>query len=128
MCMPIVKVDKVTREVIQRYESKALAAECNGLSVGTIERMLRIGAIGNRGFYFRSESEFDPMETFECAQGLPVLVYDGANIRMFHTMKEAAAVLHYAESTLNSIAKGKYRSSMRVKYCSKPVRGFAKCL
>lgn len=71
---PVVKVDKLTREVVARYESLRAAAKAERTKVDHMLHRCNDRMLPRGRYYFRYADDFDPDEVFKGSYYCPVLV------------------------------------------------------
>ena len=95
-------VDKMTGRVVSEHASSYEACRAIGRkSPSAVTEISRKSLFGTSRYVVRFADEYDPRESFESKRkGVPLFAVRGREVMVFTSVKEAAAVLHVAPSTL----------------------------
>lgn len=74
--IPVVKVDKLTREVVKLYRSHCMAARDNGFRPSEVRDMCENRTLPRGRCYFRHADDFDPEEDFTGKFNCPIVLMD----------------------------------------------------
>lgn len=111
----IVKVDKVTGEVVARYESGKKAAIENGLAPGTVTDAARRNILTAGRYFYRKEAEYDPAEVWgKDKKNRPVIGVhkERGIIRHFISAKEAEEYTGTSSGTVSFNISGRVKNRL----------------
>lgn len=113
--IPVVKVDKLSRTVVERYGSMREAVEKNGLSNGTVSKHCNSRMLTEGDFYFRREDDFDPDEDFTGKRNCPVVLYDTWDdaILWYPSATKVADDLYLSKMTVCGALNGRVKRLLR---------------
>lgn len=121
MRTPVVKVDKMTRDVVARYASLRECSNAEGIPATTIAESCRRGSLAKGRYYYRREADFDPFERFEGNHNCPLISRDveSGDVAWHVSLLAASEALGATRPALSNAANyghvvnGRYR----VAYC-----------
>lgn len=122
----IVKVDKVTGEIVERYPSGKKAAIENGLAPRTVTDAARYNILTAGRYFYRKEDEYDPAEVWEKGKkNRPIIGVhkERGIIRQFINPKAAAKYTGTMAGTISFNASGrikKRRDGWQFRYQTSP--------
>lgn len=122
MSTPVVKVDKMTREVVARYPSCNECSRAEGIPAQTIVTACENRSLPSGRYYYRKEADFDPLERFEGKSNRPLISRDveSGTVAWHPSLREASEALFVCKNAISHAAKhgrlvgGRYR----VAYCT----------
>lgn len=93
---PVVRCDKLTMEVVNRFPSIAVAAVCTGKRASSIETACECGQVSSGRYVWRYLDRYCPDETFEGRKNRPIRARDveTGEERLFCSFGEAAKALY----------------------------------
>lgn len=123
--IPVVKVDKMTREVIAEYGSLEQAETANGIPHGRMSRVCKDESLPRGRYYFRRKDRFDPNEDFTGKKNCPVVTLDTweRRISWYPSASECARDMHLSQETVSGVLNGRFELMVK-RYAVKrmPVR------
>lgn len=89
---PVVKCDKVTMEIVERFPSTVEADKSLGLKHAYVAPTCRMRKVSKGKYVWRYESDYDPEESFAGKHNRPVSVFDThtGEERTYYDAREAA--------------------------------------
>lgn len=91
---PVVKVDKVTRQVVATYANYAEAGRSIGIKPNHAQLVCNRRHVPSHSrFYIRYEEDFDPDEEISLSANTPVYAIRGNRLRTFTDAWEASEVM-----------------------------------
>ena len=120
---PVVKVDKMTRNVIARYPSCRQASLAEGYGEAALAALCRNGGLPTGRFYYRHAEGFDPEEDFDGKRNCPVIVKDRntGRVKWFPSGTSCARALMVTNNSLRKNIKdgGWVAGRFRAAYCTR---------
>ena len=98
----VLKLDKRTGEVMERYDSTVEAGEANGLSRNSVWYLANNKKLTHHAYLLRYEDEYTGYEKFNSKYNAPVIVEDIKydQLAWFSTIDEAAQKIMFARAAL----------------------------
>lgn len=115
---PVVKVDKITGEILAEYKSISQAARCNiPISYYTIAGMCQRKSLGYQSFVFRYASDYNPNESYENRLvNVPIELFYKGRYRYVSNIADAAITVRCTrESISHAITDGNTIYGVRVR-------------
>jgi hypothetical protein len=121
---PVVKVDKITREIVARYPSTCAAEQAEGVPKTSIWAACNKKALTRGRYYYRYAEEFDPCEVFHTKHGCPLALLDAktGKYKLFASRKEISGFLLIGEHYIGVAIAGKKKLLGRYYVCYAPKR------
>lgn len=109
--IPVVKVDKMTREVIAEYESLEQAETANGIPHGYMSRTCKDESLPKGRYYYRHKDGFDPNEDFTGKRNCPVVTFDTWEHRFdwYPSASECAKEMYLSLGTVSWALNGRLK-------------------
>ena len=108
--VPVVAVDKVTGEVVEKYTSVKVASIRSGVPESSIAQQCRVKSLSPSRTCFRRADEHDPHEDLNGkANRAVVALEDGAVAHVFDNAEKAAESLYCSPATVRNSIAGRSR-------------------
>lgn len=121
MSTPVVKVDKMTREVVARYPSFSLCSKAENIPATTVAAAVERRTLPRGRYYYRREMDFDPCERFENVKNCPLISrdVDSGDVKWHPSLREASEDLQASMPAIRQAAHGGHvvAGRYRVAYC-----------
>lgn len=121
MSNPVVKVDKMTREVVARYPSCNECSRAEGIPATTVVAACENMSLSRGRYYYRRERDFDPLERLEGKNNCPLISrdVDSEKVEWHPSLREASEALGASMPAIRQAAHGGHvvAGRYRVAYC-----------